>query len=402
MKKILIFSLAYFPKHIGGAEIAVKEITDRIDPSDIEFHLITQRFERSLPREEKIGNVHIHRVGSGSSYIAKILFVPRAAIAGLRLHRKHHFDTGWAMMSYMVFPLMLMRLFGAKLPYVLTLQEGDPFEHVFRRWRIRILAPLLKKGFREAWVVQTISTFLAQWARAAGFKGPLFVVPNGVDIRHFAQEYPQSSINEIKDSLGKRMGDIFLITTSRLVHKNAIDDCLHALMELPQNVRFLVLGTGVEESLLKKLARKLGVADRVEFLGHISHGDMPKYLKASDIFIRPSRSEGMGNSFVEAMAAGLPVIATQEGGLSDFLFDEKRNPDQPITGWAVDKDSPDQIAAAVMDIIGNPEKVRAIVATARQMVIEQFDWDLVAQDMREKVFNNALGISTVAKSADAV
>lgn len=402
MKKILVFSLAYFPRHIGGAEVAIKEITDRIGPADIEFHLITQRFDASLPVEERIGNVQVRRVGSGSSYLAKILFVPRAAALGARLHRAQRFDAGWAMMSYMVFPLLLMRLWGVRLPYVLTLQEGDPSEHVFGRWHIRLLAPLLKKGFREAAVVQTISTFLAEWARAAGFRGPLVVVPNGVDTRHFSQEYPVPAIDRIKDELGKRMGDVFLITTSRLVRKNAIDDVIRALAKLPQNVRFLVLGSGTGELGLKKLAGELGVADRVGFLGQVSHAEMPKYLKASDIFIRPSRSEGMGNSFIEAMAAGLPVIATQEGGLSDFLFDAKRNPDQPITGWAVDKDSPDQIVAAVGDIMGHPEKVRAIVATARRMVIERFEWSLVARDMREKAFARALEISPVARSGEGV
>lgn len=402
MKRILVFSLAYFPKHIGGAEVAIKEITDRIDPSEIEFHMVTQRFDASLASEERLGNVHIYRVGSGDSYLAKALFVPRAALLGAKLHRSLRFDAGWAMMSYMVFPILLMRVWGIRLPYVLTLQEGDPFKHVFGRWHIRLLASLLHKGFREAAVVQTISTFLAGWARTMGFRGEPVVVPNGVDTRHFAQEYPAAAIDRIKDELGKRMGDVFLITTSRLVHKNAVDDVIRALVKLPSNVRFIVLGSGADEQALKKLATELGTADRVEFLGQVSHDEMPKYLKASDIFIRPSRSEGMGNSFVEAMAAGLPVIATQEGGLSDFLFDAKRNPDQPITGWAVDKDSSEQIVAAVEDIMSNPEKVRAVVATARQMAIDRFDWNLVAEEMHVKVFNHALGISTVAKSGEAV
>jgi glycosyltransferase involved in cell wall biosynthesis len=113
---------------------------------------------------------------------------------------------------------------------------------------------------------------------------------------------------------------------------------------------------------------------------------MPKYLKASDIFIRASRSEGMGNSFVEAMAAGLPVIATQEGGIADFLFDARRNPGVPSTGFAVDKDSPEQIAKTIEEILAHPEQVKAVTAVAKRMVIEKYDWDLIARDMQEKVF----------------
>jgi glycosyltransferase involved in cell wall biosynthesis len=142
--------------------------------------------------------------------------------------------------------------------------------------------------------------------------------------------------------------------------------------------------------LLQKIAHESDVENRLQFLGHVSHDEMPKYLKAADIFIRASRSEGMGNSFIEAMAAGLPVIATQEGGIADFLFDEKRNPDQPVTGFAVDKDAPEQIAKAVRHIMSHSEKVRAVVATAQQMVVEKYDWDLVAKDMRHKVFGPTL------------
>ena len=95
------------------------------------------------------------------------------------------------------------------------------------------------------------------------------------------------------------------------------------LPKLPENVHFIVLGVGPDEVMLKKLVKHERVESRVQFLGQIEHNEMPLYLKACDIFIRPSRSEGMGNSFIEAMAAGLPVIATQEGGIADFLFDEK-------------------------------------------------------------------------------
>ncbi len=367
VKTILIFSLAYYPNFVGGAEVAIKEITDRI--SDIEWHILTLNFGGD-PAEEKMGNVYVHRVGppagGGASYLSKILFVPRAARAARSLHSRLHFDALWAMMSYMLFPIVLARL---SVPYVLTLQEGDPWEHMFSRWFILPFRSFLARGFRNASAVTALSTYLAEWARQMGYARPIKIVPNGVDIRHFSGT-PVAHEGTV------------LITTSRLVHKNAIDDVIRALALLPPHIRFKILGTGPDEVALKELAKKEGVSERVEFLGHIDHRDMPRYLHAADIFIRPSRSEGQGASFMEAMATGLPVIATQEGGISDFLFDEKRNPDRETTGWAVDKDSPEQIAEAVKDIVANPEKVKKVTAHAAQMVREKYDWNLIAKQMR--------------------
>lgn len=390
-KKILIFSLAYYPRFVGGAEIAIKEITERISPQDIQFHLVCLRFDSALPREERIGNVLVHRVGFGKagavpniSYgllwlVDKMLFVPLAALKGLRLHRIHRFDGLWAMMTYMVLPVVLLRLLGVRLPYVLTLQDGDPFEHVFKRRRIRPFLPLLRYGFRHAAIIQTISNFLAQWPRVIGFTGSIAVVPNGTESKRFISAAPAD--------IGKKEGEVALVTTSRLVPKNAVDDCIRALALLPPHIVFVVIGSGPEEPALRALARTLAVEGRVRFLGAIDNQQLPSYLHASDIFIRPSRSEGMGISFIEAMAAGLPVIATQEGGIADFLFDAKRNPEHPTTGWAVERDSPQEIAQAVKDIVSNPDRTKKVVETARHLALEKYDWQLIARDMREKVFS---------------
>lgn len=365
VKRILIFSLAYFP-HVGGAEIAIKEITDRIP--DFEFHMLTLNFGGEA-REEKIGNVFVHRIGNSSSYLSKILFIPRAALAARTLHRTHQFDLFWAMMSYMTFPIVLA---GLHVPYVLTLQEGDPFEHVFSRLRIALFRPLLSRGFRNASAVTAISTFLAKWARRAGFPGTPEVVPNGVSVVSFAHALRRSDPQHTT-----------LITTSRLVHKNAVDDVIRALAHLPAEIRFVIYGTGLEEQKLKTLAKELGVEKRAEFRGHLDHARLPAALAACDIFIRPSRSEGMGNSFIEAMAAGLPVIGTQEGGIADFLFDAKRNPHKETTGWVVDRDSPEQIAEAVKDILAHPEEARRVTANARRFVAERYEWNHISERMEE-------------------
>ena len=93
-KKVVVFSLAYYPNFVSGAEAAIKEISDRIDPQDIEFHLITLLFDKAAAREEQIGNVRVYRVGWGGNYLSKILFVPLAALKARSLHAKEKFDAG--------------------------------------------------------------------------------------------------------------------------------------------------------------------------------------------------------------------------------------------------------------------------------------------------------------------
>lgn len=375
--RILIFSLAYYP-HVGGAEVALKEITDRI--SDIEFHMLTLNFGGEA-KEEKIGNVFVHRIGNNASYLSKILFIPRAAFAARTLHRKQPFDGAWAMMSYMVFPLVVLRLMGVRLPYVLSLQDGDPFEQVFKRWFILPVLPLLIYGFRHAAVIQPLSQYLVGWAKSLGYKGPIEIIPNGADVAYFSR-VDVEAIEQRKKEIGKISGQIAFVSTSRLVHKNALDDVICALVHLPENIHFYNFGFGPDKKMLENLARKEGVGQRVHLLPHPGLELLPHYLQACDIFIRPSRTEGFGVSFIEAMAAGLPVIATQEGGIADFLYDAKRNPDKPTTGWAVDKDSPEQIAEAVKEILENPDQAARVTANAKKLVSENYDWNLIAGNMR--------------------
>lgn len=381
-KKILIFSLAYYPNNVGGAEVAIKEITDRI--KDIEFYMITLRFSPSSPPQEKIGNIFVHRAGLGGAYLSKILFIPLATIKGLILHRKHNFHAFWAMMTYMLLPIVFIKFFGARVPHVLTLQEGDTYEHVFKRFFIVPILPLIDYGFRTAKVVQVISNFLGDWAKKRGFKGPPCVIPNGASVE--TKTYSAEELVEYKKKSGKKEGDIYIVSVSRLVHKNAVDDIIRALPLLPENIHLLAVGGGPDEDMLRKLAKDLGVEKRVKFTGQVDRTETAKYRMISDIFARPSRSEGMGNSFASAMASRLPIIATQEGGLSDFIFDAKRNPNKETTAWVVDKDSPKQIAEAVKNILANPAQVKKVTDTCYKLVTEKYNWDSIAKDMRDKVF----------------
>jgi len=401
MKRVLIFSLNYYPRFIGGAEVAIKEITDRIDSSDIEFHMVTLRFDSSLPKVEKVGNVLVHRIGFTKKdpdiaelkgfplHLNKILFQFLSTCKAIHLHKKYHYDGTWAMMAHSAgVPAALFKMWNPQVPYLLTLQEGDPIDYI--KHTMRFVYPIFARAFTRADIVQVISTFLGRWARDMDFVGPIEVVPNAVDTKHFSEEYRAEQLSELKQKLGKSSDDIFLITTSRLVAKNAVDDVIRALALLPKEIKFLILGVGPDEATLRALADELKVSDRVKFLRQVDHKEMPKYLAVSDIFIRPSRSEGLGISFLEAMAAGLPVIATPVGGIPDFLFDPEKNPDHEPTGLFCNVDDSASIAEQIKRLIADPALHARLVANGKKLVTEKYDWNLIARYMKEKVFDKLL------------
>ncbi len=370
-KKILIFSHVYFPHWVGGAEIALKEITDRIPSAACEFHLVT--LGSTEPTFEQMGNITVHRLRMFGSFgrggighkIAKYLFIPVAFFKGIQLQRKHQFDVFWALMAtYGGFSGLFMKLAYPKKEFMLTLQEGDPIEYIMGR--LGIFKPLYRAIFSHADKVQVISNYLARFARDMGFKGEPIVIPNGVDIEHFSKQIDTKVIE-------KNEGDIVLVTASRLVKKNAVGDIISALALLPENYKLLIAGTGELEFSYKLKAKNYKLDDRISFLGYISHEQLPAYLQQSDIFIRPSLSEGLGNAFLEAMTAGIPVIATPVGGIPDFLTDGE-------TGIFCEPNNPESIVRAV-ERLKDATLCEKIVTQAKIMVQKTYNWDKIAQDM---------------------
>ena len=362
MKRILIFSTAFHP-FVGGAEVAVKEITDRLP--DFEFDMITINLDGKQKPFEKLGNVMVYRIGSKGK-MSKFLFPFVAFFKARMLHRRNHYDATWSIMaSYSGFAALFFKYRYRKIPFILTLQEGDPIAYIKRQ--VWFVYPLFKKIFRKADYIQAISHYLAQFAKDMGATCPVTVIPNGVDVTLFSKV------------IHKQHDGIVLITTSRLVEKNAVGDVIQALTLLPEHVSFLVLGVGELESLLKQQVSDLKLDSRVHFKGYVGYKDIPEYLAQSDIFIRPSLSEGMGNSFVEAMAARIPVIGTNVGGIPDFLKDKE-------TGIFCEVHDPKSIVQAVAYYIENKEAKEKIVLHAYALVSGSYDWNLIAQKMKTEIF----------------
>jgi glycosyltransferase involved in cell wall biosynthesis len=391
MRRILIFSLVYYPNFVAGAEVAIKEVTNRIPSKEIEFDMITLRFDRNLPKYEKIGNVNVYRIGWSTKrkvspdslpwylHLNKYFFLIFGTFKALSLNRKRHYDAAWSLMAtYNSFAAIFFKILKPKIKFIFTLQDGDPIDYLKRR--ALPLYPFFKMMFTKADHIQAISKYLADWAKEMGAKCPITVIPNAVDVELFSRKDDPLVLSKLATDLGKKAGDVFLITTSRLVVKNAVIDIVKAMQYLPSNVKLLVLGQGYEEENLKleasKLKSGLDCDSRVKFLGYVPHADMPKYLHISDIFIRPSLSEGLGNSFLEAMASGLPVIATPVGGIPDFLKDGE-------TGLFCEVGNPKSIAQKVEKLIKDRESREYIVRQAREMIEKKYRWEIVASKMKE-------------------
>ena len=403
MKRILIFSITYFP-FIGGAEVAIKEITERIP--EYKFDMITLRVDSNLPRFERIGNVNVYRIGasrifgdisskSWSLTFAKLLFPFIAFFKAQMLWRKHKYDSIWAMMANRAgFAAMFFKTFHPNVKYILTLQEGDPLDVL--KIRVKFIHPLFKLIFTKADIIQTISNYLAGFAKEMTIGKKIVVIPNGVDVEHFSKDIVYSEIESLKRELKKVnvesgelstgvVNSIYLITTSRLVPKNAVQDTILSLKYLPSNVKLVVVGGGPDAVKIQDMTMENGLDSRVMFVGQIKYEDIPKYLKVCDIFVRPSISEGFGNSFIEAMAAGLPVIATPVGGIVDFIFDPVRNMNMEPTGYFCEVNNPKSVAEKVDFIMKNEGQKKQIIANAFNLVKEKYDWSIIAKDMKEKV-----------------
>jgi glycosyltransferase involved in cell wall biosynthesis len=131
------------------------------------------------------------------------------------------------------------------------------------------------------------------------------------------------------------------------------------------------------------MVENLQLNDRVRFTGFVSPEKLPELLGAADVFARPSLSEGMGNSFIEAMAVGLPVVGTAVGGITDFLRDKE-------TGLVCAVGDPADIARKISILLRDNEIRQYVAKNARAMVESRYSWPKLVSGMKERVFKKIL------------
>lgn len=374
MKKILIFSTAYKPL-VGGAEIAVAEIAKRLS-SDYLFFMITYRFDKNLPAYEHEGSLEIHRLGSGTVLDRWLLFPFLAFWKAREIHVRHRIDLMWGVMvSYATIGAYFLKLFHPRLPLLLTLQEGDPVEHL-TYGKLGLLGFWWKLLVRKADYIQAISSYLADIAVSKGARNRIAVVPNGVNVEHFSAPSDPPTLEKYRQFFGFTEGDYIIVTVSRLAAKNAVDVIIRALTHLDSRVKLLIVGTGELKKQLQDLAGTLNLSGRVIFVGQVTHRELPDYLHLAKVFVRPSRSEGLGNAFLEAMAAGVPVVGTSVGGIRDFLKDGE-------TGMVCQPDDASGLAERINRLQSDQALARKLSESASAFVRSRYDWQMSTDSMKK-------------------
>jgi teichuronic acid biosynthesis glycosyltransferase TuaC len=158
-----------------------------------------------------------------------------------------------------------------------------------------------------------------------------------------------------------------ILSVGALIPRKGQDLLISALPALP-DAMLLLAGRGESESDYRALAAKLGVADRVSFLGSVPHDDLPALFAAADVMALVSSSEGLANAWVEALACGTPIVAGDVGGIRELIK-------TPEAGRIVAR-TPEAIAEAVADILASPPSREAVAAN-----VSAFSWDENARQL---------------------
>ena len=261
-----------------------------------------------------------------------------------------------------------------RVPHVLTVHGGDVFA-----LRSRLLTPFKRFSLRQAnaVTVNSSATRAAVDGLAAGLP-ELHRIPMGVGIHPVSRADPR--VRQLRQRYRRGKGPL-LVFVGRLVEEKGVGDLLAALEILwtrRPEARALLVGEGPHRRRFEEAVRAAGWQDRVVFTGWVQPGEVPMYLAAGDVFVGPSRRapdgwmEAQGLTFLEAMAAGTPVVATRVGGIVDAVIDGQ-------TGLLVEERAPAQIAAAIARLVEDEALRARLVETAGRQVIERFSREASAR-----------------------
>jgi glycosyltransferase involved in cell wall biosynthesis len=375
MRLLLINS--EYPPIGGGAANASANIARLLAAQGHEVTLLTSRFA-DLPREETRARVRVVRIPAlrrrvdHSNAAEQISFLVSAALwaVGRLRRRKPEVTLAFFGAPSGVVAWILKRLYG--IPYIVSLRGGDV--PGFRPYDFRIYHKLMAPGLRLVWrgasAVVANSAGLRDLARRFYSRIEIPIIPNGVELERFTP--PDRSWSPPR-----------ILSVGRVVYQKGFDlaaQALAGLKELPWEWR--IAGDGPQMVTLQQLVRDLGLRERVYFLGWQDSTRLKRCYAAANLFLFPSRHEGMPNAVLEAMASGLPVVATRIAGNEELVVDGE-------TGALVAAEDVESLREALRPMLERAALRERMGRASRRRVQRSFSWTKVARQY-EQILKEAI------------
>lgn len=268
-----------------------------------------------------------------------------------KLHDKRPFDLIDAEFFYPDGPAAMQLSAALNIPFTIKARGAD-----IHHWGSdpKYLPQILSAAEKASGLL-AVSKALKQDMEALGMDGNKITVHyTGLDQEKFKPVNRDAAKQELNVA-----GPLFICVGALIKRKNQAL-VIEAMASFP-DATLMLAGTGEEEKTYRALAAKLGVKDRIRFLGNVPHDDLPKLVAAADIAILPSKSEGLANAWVEALSCGTPIIISEAGGARELVRSD-------IAGRIVEQDSA-AIIDAIKAILASPQSQNDVRAT-----VSHFSW----------------------------
>lgn len=257
-----------------------------------------------------------------------------------------------------------------------------PWTETSYNWRARLYTALDQRWLKRFHRIVAVSETVRDQVLGLGLpaSGVLFI-DNGIDVGRFNGD--QDRLN-VRRRLGLPVNNLIVGSIGRLVPEKGYERLLRAAKTVVQHrpdVRFVIVGEGQERPTLEALREQLGLQDHVCLLGQ--RNDVPELLKAFDLFVMSSVSEGLPMVILEAMAAGKAVVSTGVGAIPEVL-------EHGRCGLLSDPDGTD-LAAKILELMGNEKKARSLAQAAQQRILRDYSCEAMAKKYA-MVYEEALSV----------
>lgn len=378
----LLFVNYEFPPLGGGAGQANARIAREMAAMGHDVVVLTSAY-RGLPREEDLNGFRIIRIPTlrfrreKCGVIEMAVFMLSSIFFGVRLARKFRPHVSISFFTIPSGPAAWAIKQFCSIPYIVSLRGGDvPGFMPKQLWFYhRVTARLIRFIWKGAHAVVANSEGLKSLALRTARDLAIEMIPNGVDVDFFSQRGERSLPPEaLKTFFEREKATVRFLSVGRLTAQKAIDQLLIAFAEARQTattpIQLWIVGDGPQRKLLEKMIVDLNLDDSVFLMGWRDRDTLRTFYSTADCFVLPSIDEGMPNALLEAMAASLPIVATDVSGSSELVADG-------INGFLVPPTSPQALAGALVAIAAD-EALRGRLGRASGERVLGYNWREVA------------------------